>query len=58
MVAKVVLLLQRAEKRKRFKEAAEWLKERVGQELPSLGGVALQQEALEEALKLMAEEAD
>ena len=56
-VEKVLGLLKRAKARKRLDPAVEFLRERVGQCLPSLGGMVLSSEAFEEALNQMSTEA-
>ena len=58
MVGKVVSLLQRAQARNKLASALEFLRQRVGLNLPSLGGEMLTQEALDEAEKQMSTEAD
>ena len=57
-VDKVLGLLKRAKARKRLEPAVGFLGERVGQYLPSLGGLVLSSEPFEEALNQMSTEAD
>ena len=58
LVEKVLSLLQRAKARNKLAPAVEFLRQRVGLHLPSLGGQMLTLDAFDEALNTMSTKAD
>ena len=58
MVDKVVSLLEKAKARNKLAQATEFLRQRIGHHLPSMGGEMLTEDAFEEAQKRMSTNAD